>query len=185
MTTIDERTLNQDVDTDTTVRWWHYTLGRTLVEIVASQRIKRAASFVQGGERRAVWFSCSTEWEPTATKGRLETRTGERRAATIEEMLVAGGALVRLEVPETVARYTWADHRRIGQIDPRIADALACAPGAEPGKWRVSYHDVPIQKVLSIEASTDGRAWRLVGEGSPNGVMVDSAFADLLRRSAR
>ena len=145
-----------------TVRWWHYTLARTLAEILVSGAIKRSTEGVSEGERTAVWFSCRTDWEPTATRGLTDGRTGERRTATIEEMVALGGELVRLEVPETVARYTWADHRRLGQIDPRMADGLERALGGEPAKWRLSYDDVPLNQIVNIEVSPDGRSWRSV-----------------------
>jgi hypothetical protein len=51
------------------VRWWHYTLARTLAEILVSGGIKRSTVGLSGGERPAVWFSCRTDWEPTATRG--------------------------------------------------------------------------------------------------------------------
>jgi len=159
------------------VRWWHYTLARTLAEILASGAIKRSTLGVSGGERTAVWFSCRTDWEPTATRGLLDSRTGQRRTATIEEMVAGGGELVRLEVPATVARYTWADHRRLGQIDPRMADTLERALGGEPAKWRLSYDDVPLSQIVNIEASMDGHSWRSVGTGSE--------FAVLMKRAAK
>ena len=149
-----------------TRRWWHYTLARTLAEILVSGAIKRSTEGVSEGERTAVWFSCRTDWEPTATRGLTDGRTGQRRTATIEEMVALGGELVRLEVPETVARYTWADHRRLGQIDPRMADGLERALGGEPAKWRLSYDDVPLRQIVNIEASMDGRSWRSVRTGS-------------------
>jgi hypothetical protein len=96
----------------------------------------------------------------------VNRRTGERRYATIEEMLQAGEFLIRIEVPEEIARHTWIEHRQIGQVDPRAADALesaARAHGADPMEWRVSYHDVPLDFILTVEASKDGASWDLVG----------------------
>lgn len=143
------------------MRFWHYTTEHKLRSISADGTIRRASVFVADGERRAVWLSCRSTWEPTATK--LAVQPGrEPRRATLAEMVKAHGRLVRLEVPERLARHTWKDHRRIGQIDPRMADSLERAAreqGADPADWRVSYHDIPITAVLSVELSEDGVAW--------------------------
>jgi hypothetical protein len=75
-------------------------------------------------------------------------------------------ALVRFEVSARFARHTWADHRRIGKIDPFMADALEAAAaeqGANPDDWRVSYHDVPVSALLGLEASEDGDTWAVFG----------------------
>jgi hypothetical protein len=75
-------------------------------------------------------------------------------------MVTALGPLVRLEVPEEIARHTWQEHRQIGQMEPRSADILEEAGrrlGADPDDWRVSYDDdVSTKHVLGIEASDDG-----------------------------
>src|SRR3954468_14683721 len=104
-------------------RWWHYTTALILVQIIASTRIARAGAGVMRGERKAVWFSRRVTWEPTARKLFVDAE-GNLRGATVPEMIAKHGLLVRLEVSTTVARHRWADHRRMGQIDPRIADGL-------------------------------------------------------------
>src|SRR5262245_8284576 len=91
-------------------RWFHYTLGTTLVHIIADGFIKRATAFVEPPARPAVWFSRRTTWEPTATKIRVSA-AGVRRA-TLEEMVVEGGVLIRIEVAPTAARITWAHHAK-------------------------------------------------------------------------
>ena len=147
-------------------RWWHYTLATTLLQIIGDEGIRRTSMGVTRRERKAVWFSRRPTWEPTATKALLSSRTGGRREATIDEMLQAGGSLIRIEVPEDIARHTWAEHRQIGQIDPRMADGFEAAAqqrGADPLDWRVSYHDVSIDFIMTIEASKDGTSWNLVG----------------------
>jgi hypothetical protein len=147
-------------------RWWHYTVGPKLLSIVEARNITRARTRVGGNERGAVWFSRRPDWEPTATKGKRVAGTPMPVDMTIPEMVEQAGALVRLEVSEDIARHSWADHRRIGQVDPRVADALERAAhehGADPLDWRVSYHDVPTAEVLSVEASVDGVTWVSVG----------------------
>jgi len=151
-------------------RWWHYTLGRTVIMVAADERIKRARKGLDKGERAAVWFSCRPTWEPTATKS-FASATGVREA-TLAEMVEVGGPLARVEVTEAVARHTWAHHRRIGGVDPRVLDGLessARREGADPADWRVSYHEVPIREILCVEASEDGIAWVPVGVVADDG----------------
>lgn len=170
-------------------RWWHYTLGTTLISMIADERIKRATAYYTGrGERKAVWFSCRETWEPTATKGCIEGTAGLPRDASVSEMVAHGGALVRIEVPADVARHTWAEHRKIGGIDPRIADGLeevARERGADPSEWRVSYHDVPLAKIVGIEASDDGVRWHPVGvfDSETRGIALEPAFAERVRQA--
>ena len=164
--------------------WWHYTLGTKLVSIIADEHIKRASAGVSRDERKAVWFSARNEWEPSATKGVIDPTTGQRRNATLDEMVAAGGALVRLEASHDVARGTWAQH--LQYIDPRIGDALersARAVGGDPAEWRGSYRDVPVAEVLQIEASVDGKEWHFVGSpGSADGRFeLDAEFVDVVR----
>ena len=131
--------------------WWHYTLGTRLVSIIADQKIKRATAGVSKGERKAVWFTCREDWESLVTPMRIDEATGDLVWATIEETIQLVGALVRIEVAEDVARHTWAYHRRLSGVDPRIADNLEASArkrGSAPADWRVSYHDVPVSKFL-------------------------------------
>jgi len=163
------------------VRWWHYTVGTMLFSIVADGQIKRTRAGVPNGERPAIWFSCHPAWEPTASKGIWNSQTGTSRDATIAEMVHDFGPLIRIEVAATVARHTWADHQRIGRMDPRMADILAESArehGADPAEWRVSYHDVPLADIVSVEASDDGMTWIEVGTPAPNGdgLMLESGF---------
>jgi hypothetical protein len=150
-----------------TRRCWHYTVGTTLLSIIVDGVIRRATVGVRkGGSRPAVWFSCRDGWEPTATKWLRDDTTGQPRLATVDEMVHAGRALIRLEVPLAVARHTWREHRRRHE-DPRIADALeqrAREQGADPDDWRVSYYDVSLHDVISIESWTVGMGtWDEVG----------------------
>lgn len=143
--------------------YYHYTTAVRLEGILIEGVIKRSREFVkQSGGRPAVWFSTRRTWEPTATKGIL-TPAGRRRA-TLPEMVEHHGRLVRLAVPEDVARHTWATHRqRHERAD--VADGLegdARRHGADPADWRVSYHDVPLDAVHTVEVSEDGETWTLI-----------------------
>jgi len=162
-----------------TDRWWHYTKGVTLLHIINDGRIRRSTVGLVEHERPCVWFSRCPRWEGSATMGVIEH--GVRRDATIAEMVAALGPLVRLEVSEHIACYTWEDHRRIGELGPSSADALEAAGrrlGADPGNWRVSYEDVPTEHVLTIEASDDGVSWSLVGIPRDDGFLLDPDFVE-------
>ena len=170
--------------------WWHYTLGTNLIHMVADGHIKRATAFVGRRERKAVWFTSHAVWEPSATKGLLHLdRSGvmRNRSLTIAEMVKCGGTLVRVAVPDDVARYTWPEHRQISGIDPRLADALETSSrelGSDPSEWRANYHDVPVAKILRIEASDDGVSWTLVGEPDPADggvVFMDASFVETVQ----
>jgi len=161
--------------------FWHYTLTDRLLRIVADARIRRAKAMVSGGERAAVWFSCRSSWEPTATK-LYKSAQGEVRRATIPEMITKCGPLVRIEARSSVARYSWVEHRRIGQIDARMADGLERAAreiGAEPNDWRVIYRDVALRDIVSVEASLDGATWERVGHQAEDAIQFTEQFIDL------
>jgi hypothetical protein len=75
----------------------------------------------------------------------------------------------------------------MGQIDPRMADAVeasARACSSDPNDWRVSYHDVPIDFIMTIESSKDGAAWELVGaydhREATRGLRLMPAFSEEL-----
>jgi hypothetical protein len=165
----EERAPMDDIEA---LRFWHYTLAAYLPSILSDGMIKRARIGTRvTNSRPAVWFSTRPTWEPTATKGILDRQAGERRPAIMTEMLQHGGPLCRLEVPVVVARHTWTQHRQRYEV-PRIADTLeanAREQGSDPSEWRVSYHDVPLSKVLCIEVSSDGETWRLAWDPN-NGV---------------
>jgi hypothetical protein len=156
-------------------RLWHYTTGAKFISIVAAKQIKRVKAGT--GRRRAVWFTFRDSWEPTATKGIIDPSSPSgTRNATPEEMIERQGALVRLEVPAGVAPYTWADFRR--EEDPRTADGLEAAAreqGSDPAEWRLSYHDVPIDRILCVEELRKGR-WVQVARQSGEGFEVAGDF---------
>ena len=171
-------------------RWWHYTTGTKFMGIVKEGRIRLADARVAIRERPAVWFSCRDGWEPTAGVGTMD-ENGKTRDATIAEMVADFGPLVRLEVPESVARHTWEDHRRIGGVDWRAAAALvesALAARADPDEWRLSYQDVRLSEVTCVEASEDGRTWAPVvtlGAEGWAGARLDAAFVDKVREARK
>lgn len=139
--------------------FWHYTLGHRVLDILEDGQLNRAWVGVPKHERRAVWFTRRSTWEPLASP------LLPHRWATIEETVTDCGALARIEVGADVARHTWATHRQRSGLDPREADLLEASAdelGDDTSDWRVSYHDVPVRRFLRIEKSINGVDWTLV-----------------------
>jgi transposase len=98
---------------------------------------------------------------PTRTRGCIRRRVAGKPASGTWAMWSwsTGRGPHPIRAQEAVAPYTWADHRRIGQIDARMTDAIE-ASGRPPGFWSSHmagqlsrYTDT---KVIGIEASRDG-----------------------------
>ena len=131
-----------------------------------------------------MWASSSPAWEPTATKGFGAPDRTTPRDATIDEMVALGRVLVRLELPPDFCEFTWAEHRVRGPIAPEAADRLeeaARSRGADPSQWRLSYHAVPLSKVLCIEWSTDGIHWLYGGKPKGDGLSLVESLVGRLR----
>jgi hypothetical protein len=168
--------------------WWYYTLGTEVIRIIADQKIRRADAGVLTEERKGIWFSCRDTWEPMATKLRFgpdairadgTVHPSKTCEATVQEMRESDGAFARVEVSADVARHTWQHHREISGLDQRMADdleRLAEAYGSDPSLWRVSYDDVPIEKILQVEASDDSVTWAVVGVVRQAEFLIDPAF---------
>jgi hypothetical protein len=133
---------------------WHYTTGHLLAKILADGYIRPAAESVVLDERPVVWFSGNPFFEMTALKGIVDSRTGHRRTATMEEMFRVGGGLGRIEVAQSAAPLGWRKIQRKAHIDPGFARALqhtAHKVGSDPNEWLGSLTAVPRQKWLSVE----------------------------------
>jgi len=164
-------------------RLWHYTTGIQLLDIIADGRIVR---FTLDPAPPVVWF---TTHGPSTVRVPLIGSDGTVHILTFEEAARVFGALVRLEVPIGRFPHTVADHRRLA-LDPQIADMLDKVGkdnGTDPTQRRVSYHDVPIAEVLSIEASDDGLTWVEVGtRNGGGGFQLESGFeARILKAKSR
>jgi hypothetical protein len=56
----------------------------------------------------------------------------------------------------------------LGKIDPRAADALessATDAGSDPAHWRLSYRDVPVTQIVTIERKPVANAWCRIPPG--------------------
>jgi hypothetical protein len=161
-------------------RWWHYTLACKFVHIVANGGLRRSSVGVPRGERRVVWFTSRANWETTVSP--MFEKDGARHWCSRDQLLELWSPLIRIEVPDDVARHPWGHFRQHSGIHPRAADRLevsAAERDSNPLDWRVSYHDVPIAKWLNVEASDDGDTWMLVGNSSG----IDEAFLSRLQDS--
>lgn len=90
----------------------------------------------------------------------IQTSSGVR-VLNLDELIARVDLLVRLEVSGSRLK-SWATHRQESGILYRMADALeltAREQGSDPNDWAVSYRDIPLTDVLSIEASRDGIGW--------------------------
>jgi len=173
-------------------RWWRYTTGLRLLGIIADQLVRRErklsgeAGAVAG--RTAVWFTRSEAFEPTARIAKMNRATGEKTLLTVEEMAAIDElcGLVRVQVTEDVARHTWSHHRKVSGVHPRVADNLetrARELGSDPNDWRLSYYDVPLEKVLSVEVWHQG-GWIEIATQPEfgSGLAVSSWYAEHLAR---
>lgn len=70
---------------------WHYTTGKKAALILESGELRPTNCNVPAGEKPVLWFSLRQSWEPSATKGIVDSRTGRRRDATLTEMHFMGG----------------------------------------------------------------------------------------------
>ena len=78
---------------------WHYTTADRLQGIQSTGLLLPATAGVPATERPVAWFSLHSRFEPTAAKGLIDATTGQRRTATLAEMLALCGGLVRLGMP--------------------------------------------------------------------------------------
>jgi len=72
-------------------RWCHYTLGRTVIMVIANGVIRRTDRFVGKGERKAVWFSSWASRLPrTARRGCASVgRRRNRRSLLLDAAFAA------------------------------------------------------------------------------------------------
>jgi len=132
---------------------WHYTVGARLVAILESESLKPATAGIGAGERPVVWFSLNQTFEPTAAKGIVDARTGERRTATIDEMEQIGGGLFRFGIePRKLLNHDRL--RRAARINSETWRALVAAArrfGSDPNDWfghvgAISIYELVLQR---------------------------------------
>jgi hypothetical protein len=136
---------------------YHYTTGDRFLRIITSGAILPATAHVIPPEITAVWFSSAPVWEPSATKGVIED--GVRRQASLAELIVVCGCLVRIEIdPARVCLLDLAAFRDALCIPPDVYDRLIAAGlemGANPSDWRAVAGPVPLTAFRRIEFTVE------------------------------
>ena len=132
---------------------WHYTTGEKLRLILECGYLAAATKGIDPGERPAVWFTTGADWEPTATKG-MSLDGGGTRPATMTEMILYAGGLVRIGVDDDLAPYDWRAWKKKSRVGRRTAAALEMAArevGSCVRDWWVSFEPVPMSDWSALE----------------------------------
>jgi hypothetical protein len=136
---------------------YHYTTGDRFLRIIASQAILPATAHVNPPEIPAVWLSSAPVWELSATKGVIED--GVRRQASLAELIVLCGCLVRIEIdPSVVSWLGPAEFREALCIPDDVHDRLITAGlemGANPADWSAVVGPIPLTAFRRIEFSVE------------------------------
>lgn len=149
---------------------WHYTTGDKAVLILESGELRPTDCNVPAWEEPVLWFSLRQSWEPTATKGFVDARTGRRRDATLTEMHRLGGGVVRFGV-DAARLIRWPALAKAAHMRSATARGLeksGRSKGAVPSDWLGSLQPVPLADVLHLQ-QFNGETWRdlpLFGEVS-------------------
>ena len=141
-------------------RFWHYTKGCHLPQILESEVIRVADILLDPRERPVVWFSPHPLWEPTVTSLWADL--------PIEEIAVRAGGLVRIEVRAEAAPVSWRSWRKHSGVSWKTATRLgdtARKQGANPNGWRVSYQPVTSEMWLAVETWNNG-VWQPLPQGA-------------------
>lgn len=138
---------------------WHYTIGHYLPTIAETGVLMPATAGLQSRELPAVWFSLAQHWEPTATK-MLQTKTGELRRMTFDELKSVGG-LVRFGI-EPRKLLCGAALRRRAHINNETWSqlcAVAAAQGANPANWFGHIGPMSVENFVIQLMDADGSRW--------------------------
>lgn len=140
---------------------YHYTTGDRFLRIIASREIQPATAHVEPPEIPAVWLSSAPVWELSATKGIIEEGINgkTRRQASLAELIVLCGCLVRIEIdPAAVCCLEPGAFRDALCIPPDVHERLITGGlemGADPTQWRAVAGSIPLTAFRRIEFSTE------------------------------
>jgi hypothetical protein len=140
---------------------YHYTTGQRFIGIIQDGAIKPSMAFVAKGERAAVWFTLSPEWDQTANKTRCNDDCGITDLSC-EETAAPDGEFVRLVVDPKCAPYTWLEFVERSRIDKKLARALAGIArekGVRIEDWRVAFRPIRRAYWLRVDVWRNGE-WR-------------------------
>ena len=129
-----------------TEKFWHYTNGRRIDQIIESGQINLATAYIEKNERPAVWLSTNPLFENTATR---LTKEGEDIPFNDSRL-----PAIRIEVRPSDKYVTWARFKHTGKISPRMAmhvEKVGRESGANPAQWYASFRPILMKDWLSIE----------------------------------
>ena len=134
---------------------WHYTTMLRFGAIDKSKRINRANSYIEKGERAAVWFTTDDEFEPTA----LLMQGG--RALTLEEQSkITSAVRIGVKLDRLQGYKTWKQRSKCSRNMQRILEKVAIEQGSNPHQdWHISFTPVTWMDWECIEVSQDGHNW--------------------------
>lgn len=136
---------------------YHYTTGDRFLRIIASRAILPATAHVNPPEIPAVWLSSAPVWEPSATKGVIED--GVRRQASLAELIVLCGCLVRIKIDPSVLAWLGPSAFRNALRIPEDVHARLIAAGLEmganPTDWSAVAGPVPLTAFRRIEFTVE------------------------------
>ena len=127
---------------------YHYTTQEKLAQILSTDVIKPSTTRLEPNEKPVVWFSTSSQWEPTATKCLLTGKLGQVITAA------AQGGLARIAVRPGVARHGLRELPLLALTPTETCMGLVLAGlkmGADPAHWRFSLEPVYRKDWQAIE----------------------------------
>lgn len=145
-------------DPRSTATVWHYTVGMHAEKILQFGLIRGATQHVPVNERPVVWFSMDQDFEPTATK--LKIQNGVTTSMSISEMIELGRGLVRFGRPPRTL-FTGETLRKRARITSREWAMLKSAGlrmGADSRNWYGSVEPVDAS-LCTFEVMTKSGKW--------------------------
>lgn len=141
---------------------YHYTFEAALTPILnEGGTLRPVPGNFAPGERPILWFSSASPWEPSAARSCMDANTGERRAATVEEMRGRFGWPIRFGWPAE-RLLSWSDLRaQAGLSEARWngLESTARALGADPSQWLGSFDPIQMVDCPVSEAMNPEGAW--------------------------
>mgnify|MGYP000108314525 CR=1 FL=1 len=142
---------------------WHYTTGEKFMQIVKDGYLKPTGIGIKGKEKSILWFSTNPYFEKTSCK--LAFNGVSVRTLTMEEIFIAGSALVRFGVL-TNSLISWDRLSELAKMPRKISRALEGAgkeQGANPSQWYgLIGTQLDIYKCVSIQVMNVDMQWKEV-----------------------
>lgn len=150
---------------------WHYTVGARLRDICAEGVIRPATVGVPEGEIPVVWFTESSDWEPTSNKMWQDSPGSPLRLLNRAETARLGGGLVRIGVLPASAPHSYRNFAKITKATTateRNLTRAARSKGALVGLWYFSAEPVSDNTWVAIEGYDDATGWRSIADRRPD-----------------